>query len=128
MIRASDLGPGFRHIRLLAGREKGQREAPVEDGYDILAPLDADGRIDPVAWRRNPDLCRVRHFQHGIPDRIGTLRHGPGGIWYFDYEPGPNDDEKGFRFATERFVTGEYVSLQRAGAMHTYRVVRVEKP
>ena len=126
MIRASDFEASFRHIRLLAGREKGGREPSVEDGYDILAPLDPDGRIDPEVWRRNRALCRVRRFQHGLPDRVGLLRHGSGG-WYFDYEPGREDDEKGFRFATECFVPGEYVSLQRAGAMHTYRVVRVQK-
>lgn len=128
MVRASDLEAGFRHIRLLAWREKGGNEPSSEDGYDILAPLDQDDHIDRIAWKRHPHLCRVRRFEHGQPDRIGVLRHGPGDLWYFDFVPGRDDDEKGFRFAAERFVTREYVSIEREGAMHTYRVVRVEKP
>ena len=61
-------------------------------------------------------------------DRIGRLRRKPGGQWYVDYEEGEQDDEIGFRLGDERFVTGEYISLQEAGTMHTYQVARVEKP
>ncbi|MGX8008851.1 hypothetical protein ACVDG8_007410 [Mesorhizobium sp. ORM8.1] len=48
--------------------------------------------------------------------------------WYFDYAEGDREDEVGFRLGDERFVTGEYVSIQRNGAMHTYQVARVERP
>lgn len=51
-----------------------------------------------------------------------------GGTWYFDYVEGEQDDEIGFKLGEERFVTGEYVSIGRAGKMHTYQVSRVEKP
>ena len=34
-------------------------------------------------------------------------------------------DEVGFHFADERFVTGEYVSINEGGKMHTFRVVSV---
>ena len=34
-------------------------------------------------------------------------------------------DEVGFHFADERFVSREYVSINEAGKMHTYRVASV---
>lgn len=128
MIQKSDLTPGFRHIRLNLAREKDHPVGSTEEGYDILAPLDPEGRIDAAEWKRHQAHCRVRHFRSGHDDMIGRLRRKPGGQWYVDYEPGEADDEAGFRFEDERFVTGEYVSLGRAGEMHTFQVMRVAKP
>ena len=34
-------------------------------------------------------------------------------------------DEVGYHFADERFVVGEYVSINESGKMHTYRVTSV---
>nr|WP_312015934.1 hypothetical protein [Bradyrhizobium sp. JYMT SZCCT0428] len=34
-------------------------------------------------------------------------------------------DDVGFHFADERFVVGEYVSVNERGKMHTYRVTTV---
>lgn len=128
MITASELGPRFRHIRLSLAREKGHPAGSTDEGFDILAPLDPEGRLDPVEWKSHQAACRVRHFRPGQEDRIGRLRRKPGGQWYFDYESGDADDELGFRFSEERFVTGEYVSLGRPGRMHTFQIARVEKP
>ena len=36
-------------------------------------------------------------------------------------------DEVGFHFAEERFISGEYVSINEGGKMHTYRVVSVDR-
>jgi len=49
--------------------------------------------------------------------------HLPGGAWGFHYD-GEADlpDEAGYHFADERFVVGEYVSINERGKMHTYRV------
>ncbi len=128
MTHLKDLSPNFRHVRLLLAREKGHPAGERDEGYDILAPLEADGRLDAADWKKHQELCRVRHFRHGQEDRIGRLRRKPGGTWYFDYEEGDRDDEVGFRFGAERFVTGEYVSVKSDGAMHTYQVARVERP
>jgi hypothetical protein len=128
MTSLADLGPSFRHIRLVLAREATHPAGASEEGYDILAPLGADGRLDAAEWKGSQAHCRVRRFRAGEPDRIGRLRRKPGGQWYFDYEVGERDDELGFRFGEERFVTGEYVSLGARGDMHTYRIARVEKP
>ncbi len=127
MTTVSDLSPSFRHVRLLLAREAGHPVGESDAGYDLLVPLQGDARLDPAEWKKRQELCRVRKFGAGA-DRIGRLRRKPGGQWYIDYEEGERDDEIGFRFGEERFVTGEYISLQEAGKMHTYQVARVEKP
>lgn len=128
MVEAKDLTPSFRHVRLLLAREKGHPEGDVEEGYDLLVPLDADNRLDPEQWKHHQAACRVRRFDRD-GDKIGRLRRKPGGQWYFDYAEGDtDDDEAGFRLGEERFVTGEYVSIQHGTQFHPYRVVRVERP
>ena len=117
--------PSFRHVRLELAREKGHPEGDTRFGYDILVPLDEEGRIDPAVWKPNQAACRVRHFRDGEEDLIGRLRRKPGGTWYFDYREGEDDDEIGFHFAIERFAPGEYVSIKSAGTMHTYQVKKV---
>lgn len=128
MTETGKAGPRIRHIRLLLAREPGHPAGSRLEGYDILAPLDAEGRIDAADWKQNQATCRVRHFRPGEEDRIGRLRRKSGGQWYFDYEEGLRDDEVGFQFDDERFVTGEYVSVSHAGKMQTYQIARVEKP
>lgn len=128
MTTLQDLTPQFRHVRLLLARERGHPAGDQEEGYDLLVPLDHEGRLDAAEWKAKQALCRVRHFQTGQNDRIGRLRRKPGGQWYFDYTEGERDDEIGFRLGEERFLTGEYVSIGSSGEMHTYQVARVEKP
>lgn len=70
----------------------------------------------------------MRRFRSGEEHRVGRLRRKPGGQWYFDYEEGERDDEIGFRFGEERFVTGEYVSVGACDTMPTYQVARSRKP
>jgi hypothetical protein len=116
MTTLKDLTPQFRHVRLLLARGPDHPAGDREEGYDLLVPLDGEGRLDAAEWKTHQAHCRVRHFQ-------------PGGQWYFDYVEGDDgDDEIGFRFGEERFVTGEYVSVGRGEGQHTYQVARVEKP
>ena len=128
MTSMKDLRPNFRSVRLLLAREKGHPEGGHDEGYDLLVPLDKDGRLDASVWKTHQAACRVRHFSGSEEARIGRLRRKPGGQWYFDYTEGERDDEVGFQLGEERFVTGEYVSVRRKGVMHTYQVARVEKP
>lgn len=128
MIDVKDLTPNFRHVRLLLGREKEHPAGEQDEGYDLLVPLDADGRLDPHEWKTHQAVCRVRRFDRHGDVKIGRLRRKPGGQWYFDYEDGEGDDEPGFRLGEERFITGEYVSIGQGKDYHTYRIVRVEKP
>lgn len=129
MTELKDLTPKFRHVRLLLARGKDHPAGDREEGYDLLVPLDAEGRLDAAEWKAHQGLCRVRHFRAGEEDRIGRLRRKPGGTWYLDYVEGDeSDDEIGFRLGEERFVTGEYVSIGSGAALLTYQVARVEKP
>ena len=56
----------------------------------------------------------------------GHLVHRRGGSWAFQYEAGL-PDEAGYHFNEERFVPGEYVSLNEEGRMHPFRVVSVAR-
>jgi hypothetical protein len=124
----NDLPPTFRHVKLLLARERGHPQGERSEGYDLLIPLDKDGRLDPAIWKANQAACRVRRFVGDSNVGVGRLRRKKGGQWYFDYAEGEEDDELGFRLADERFITGEYVSIGSKGTMHTYQVARVEKP
>lgn len=128
MTEMKDLTARFRHVRLLLARESGHPAGDRQEGYDLLVPLDAEGRLDAGDWKTHQAACRVRHFRNGDTEKVGRLRRKPGGTWYFDYVEGERDDEIGFKLGEERFITGEYVSIGRAGEMHTYQVARVEKP
>lgn len=125
----SDLPDEFRHIRLELAREAGHPTGDRSHGYDILAPLTEDARIDAESWRANAARCRVRRFRPDEEDAIGVLRHGPGGRWYFDYNHEREaDNEAGFRFGDESFVPGEYISIREDdGDMHTFVVISAER-
>ena len=52
-------------------------------------------------------------------DRHGHLVYRAGGAWGFHYDDDANlPDEAGYHFADERFVVGEYVSINERGKMH----------
>lgn len=117
----------FRHIRLHLAREPGHPEGDASSGYDLLAPLTADGHLDPSAWKSDPAACRVRRYRSGEEDEIGHLARKPGGQWCFRYEHDKDGEESGFRFGNERFIPGEYLSLIEAnGTIHTFKIVSVE--
>ena len=116
----------FHHIRLELAREPDHPAGAPDEGYDIVAPLDTDGRLDGDAQRAEPGRGHVRRFSGNQTVSTGHLRHGPGGRWVLDMDDGDADDAVGFRFGEERFVAGEYVSLSLpSGAQHTYVVARV---
>ena len=117
----------FQHIRLELAREPGHPAGDPASGYDIVAPLDDQNRLDGAACRASPERCRVRAFEHGHTIATGRLAHGPGGRWVLDFDAGPAEDATGHHFGDERFVTGEYVSLTLPdGEQHTYVVARVQ--
>jgi hypothetical protein len=94
----------------------------------MIAPLNADDRIDPVLWYEHGEACRIARSRPNREDTHGYLIHRPGGGWAFHYESGTHvPDELGFHFANERFVLGEYVSINEGGKMHTYRVASVNR-
>ena len=121
----------FKRIRLELARSKEFPSGSGQHGYEFVAPLDADGHIDPELWRLHRDHCRVRHFW-GDEEEVGRLVHKPGGQeharWVFDYDQtAEDDDEAGYRFGTHAFTPGEYVSIRdEDGETHTFRITSVE--
>ncbi len=125
-ILNASLPAQFRSIRLELARERDHPEGDVGIAYAIIVPLDAQGRIDGKLWREHREACRVARLRPEANDIHGHLIHRQGGGWAFHYEGNADTpDEIGFHFADERFVLGEYVSINEAGKMHTYRVASI---
>jgi hypothetical protein len=121
----------FKRIRLELARSRDFPNGSSKHGYEFVAPLDAEGRIDPALWRKYRAHCGVRRFW-GDDEETGLLVHKPGGgehaTWVFDYDRTTDeDDEAGYRFGAHAFRPGEYVSVtSKDGDVHTFRVVSVE--
>ena len=119
------------HITLHIARGPAHPEGSESDGYEITAPLDVEGRLDPKTWRDQRTHCLVRRFRPGEPTRQGRLVHraggSGGGTWVIDYDDRrEDDDEIGFRLNTHVFRPGEYVSLtDEVGKLQTYLVTSV---
>lgn len=114
------------HIRLELAREPGHPHGDAGTGYDIVAFLDGDGRLDLKACRDQADQCRVRRFENDDTLATGQLRHTVGDRWMLDFDVVDAEDAIGFRLGDERFVPGEYVSIITGkGITHPYVVERV---
>ena len=120
----------LKKIRLELARDRDHPEGSSRHGYEFVGPLDEEGRLDPVAWKKYRARCRVRRFWPGEPDQMGHLVRKPGGNWAFHYDDdeGADDDESGYRLGNHIFAPGEYVSIreQEDDVLRTFRVVRVE--
>ncbi|WMT71144.1 hypothetical protein [Bradyrhizobium sp. Ash2021] len=122
-ILNASLPAQFRQIRIALAREPGHPEGDDEVAYIFVAPIDAEGRIDPKLWRTHREACRVARLRPNEQDEHGHLVYHPGGAWAFHYDGEASlPDEDGYHFADERFVVGEYVSINERGKMHPYRV------
>lgn len=116
---------GFHHVRLELAREPDHPAGDPQFGYDLVAPLDADHKLEKATCEAQADHCRVRRFRNDVTEAVGRIALADDGRWFFDFEPGEEDDEFGFRLGDERFVLGEYVSIQAAdGGAHTFRVTK----
>jgi hypothetical protein len=121
----------LQRISLHLARPPAHPEGSSRDGYEITAPLDADGMLDAEAWHAERERCRVRRFRPGEPDRHGWLVHRAGGAggasWMIDYDDASSeDDESGYKLDRHRFVAGEYVSIrEQDGEFQPYRVVGI---
>ncbi len=123
---------GLFRVNLTLARCAEHPDGTPGRGYQIVAPLGPDGRLDAALWRETRDHCRVRRFWVGERDRHGRLVHRAGGeggaTWLIDYADWTNeDDEPGYRLGTHAFVEGGYVSIRDAGdeTDRTFRVTHV---
>jgi len=108
-------------------------DGSADHGYDMVAPLDADGRLDLEEWKGVRTICRVHRFWGNEEDRIGRLSHRAGGrggaTWIFDYNSNlSTDDEEGFRLDAKRFTVGEYVTIAEADGREHCFVVTMVRP
>jgi hypothetical protein len=121
------LPANFRRIRLELAREKGHPQGSALIGYTFVAPLDANGRIDPDLWHQYHDFCRVVRFRPDEPDDVGHLVRKPGGAFAFRYDiRGEQEEEAGYHFSSDRFMLGDYVSVREEDGLHTFQVASVE--
>jgi hypothetical protein len=125
-ILNTSLPAQFRQIRIELAREPGHPEGDASVAYVIIAPLDANDRIDPTLWREHREASRITRLRPDEEDDHGHLVHRPDGGWVLQYDSAM-PDAVGFHFADERFIFGEYVSINEGDKMHTYRVVSVAR-
>jgi hypothetical protein len=126
---AETLPETFRRIRLERAREPGRPLGDPDIGYTLVAPLDAEGRLDAPEVRRHREACKVVRFHRGEESDIGYLKRRPGGSWafHYDFADGGDDDDPGYRLGEHRFEIGEYVTIAEDEGMHTYRIAAVER-
>lgn len=111
-------------IRLELAREKDHPAGSGRHGYEIIAPLDAEGRLDRKEWEGNRGRCTVRRFWDGEPDQHGELIHTKGGHWALSYDPKTDlDDEPIYRLDRHVMLPGEYISISEPNQQqHTFRI------
>ena len=104
-------------------------QGSADRGYEIVAPIDASGHLDPGEWRKVRAQCHVRRFWRDEGERRGMLLHRAGGAngatWRIEYD-GQSPEEKGVHLETHRFAEGEYVSLRgEEGHLKTFKIARM---
>ena len=118
----------LHHIRLERAREPG---APLGDshfGYDLVAPLNAEGRLDPEGDIESPSAWRVRHFEGEETVAVGRLRHTSREHWRFHFQAQEGPDVSAPHLGDERFALGDYVSVKDAhGQAHTFKVAQLQR-
>ena len=117
MVSNPTAGAGLTRVILRLGRnpEQGFPEGDDHHGYVLMAPLDADGFLDPALWAAHKDACTVRRFHAVETAADGWLRRR-GDNWHFWYdqaEEGP--EEPGVKLGAHRFRVGEYVTIREEG-------------
>lgn len=119
----------LKRIRLELARDEDFPQGSARHGYEFVAPLDDEGRIDGEGFLQAPEKCRVLRFWGDDEHETGNLKRLRGGTWAFHYAKAGDidvDDEQGYRFQTHHFRPGEYVSIREADEeLRTFRVTRV---
>lgn len=125
-LRNTSLPRTFRYIRIERARDHDHPEGDSKTAYILIAPLDADSRIDVDTWREHKDACRVVRKRPDSEDTLGHLVHGSGGSWRFHYDVSRTaSDESGYHFGDEKFDPGEYLAIREPNGINLYRVVSV---
>lgn len=118
--------PRLSRIRLELARTPEFPEGSAKHGYEFIAPLKADNRIDAQAWPRVKRHCGVFRFWGSDAPERGMLRHVGKG-WRFDYNRRDvADDEPFFKLDRHTLAEGAYVSVtEHDGVQRPFRIVSV---
>jgi hypothetical protein len=117
----------LKRIRLELARTLGSPEGNPNYGYEFVAPLDNEGRLDEDAWPDAGQLCTLRRFAPGLEDIHGELIYRGSGEWAFSYRQGDSDDEVIHHLREHQLRQGEYISVtEHDGVTRPFRVVRIE--
>jgi hypothetical protein len=117
----------LNRVRLELAREPGHPAGSPRHGYELIAPLDEEGRLDIALWNKKRQACTVHRFWEGEGPRAGHLTH-IGGHWRLHY-PGEDADEDDpiYKLASHIIKPGEYISIDEDdGERHTFKIVVVE--
>ena len=85
-ILNTSLPTQFRQIRIELARGPGHLQGDTDVAYIIIAPLDADDRIDTALWRKHRGACRIARLPPDQQDDHGHLVHRQGGGWAFYHD------------------------------------------
>jgi len=113
-------------IILRLARNPGFPDGDNDQGYTIVAPLDAQDRLDAAEWRLHREVCKVVRFKPGESrDADGMLTHN-GSHWFFHYdEEREGDDEPVYRLGDHRLAVGDYLTVHESdGQSLTYKVTQ----
>ena len=114
-------------VRLELARSRAFPEGSTRHGYELVLPLDENGRFDAARWELAPEIYTVRRFWEGEGDDVGELVRLKPGTWAFSYQAGRGDDEMIQRLEEHSFRVDEYLSVKAAnGETRPFRVVLVE--
>ncbi len=116
----------WMHIRLNLARTQDFPDGSNAHGYDMVAPLTADGHLDEAAWRTDRKRATVRRFWEGEDDEHGHLVHTRHRTWAFSYAPGEDDDEPIFHLESHAIAPGDYITItEHDGAAEPFRIIAV---
>ena len=122
----------LKKVTLNAARSKEFPEGSIRHGYQFVAPLTSEGRIDLEVWKQHRGECFAHRFWGDEREERGLIAHRAGGhgggSWVFELGAGAklDDEEMGYRFGDHAFRAGEYVSIREAdGELMTFKVVSV---
>lgn len=113
-------------IRLELGRTAEYPNGNENHAYEFVAPIDAEGRIDADAWKKERENCVVRHFQNGNLIKAGHLSR-VGRSWRFDYDRRTHgDDEPFYKLDQHTMRPGLYVSImEHDGIQRPFKITSV---
>jgi hypothetical protein len=116
----------LKKVRLELARTAGFPTGSSMHGYEFIAPVMADGRVDVDVWDRVKELCRVTRFWGDEPWEYGVFaRTGHG--WCFSYGHGnERTRENLFKLDRHHLTPGAFISVtEHDGVQRPFRVAAV---